>query len=517
MTQYDYVVIGAGSAGCVVANRLTEDGETTVLLLEAGNPATKPEIQIPVAWPSLLGTEVDWAYWSEPEQHLNGRKILCSRGKVTGGSSSLNAMIYIRGNRHDFDCWQELGNPGWSYEEVLPYFKKSENQQRGASEFHGVDGALSVTNPLAPAVISEQFIAAAEQLGYARNPDFNGAQQEGAGLYQLTIKDGKRHSAAAAFLVPILDRPNLTVQTGALVTRLLFKGTRTVGVEYLHQGTLQQVYVNQEVILSAGVFDSPKLLMLSGIGNAEHLRSLNISVVADLPGVGENLHDHPLVAVGYKSTQARPAIAPTSNIVEAGLFLHSGKSNEVAPDLQFLFSPALLSPTLTHEVSGATLVACLIKPQSHGTVTLRSKNPLDPAVIQMNYLQCETDLQVLVEGIKIARQLAHSAAFDQVLEEEVAPGKDIISDEALAAYIRQTANTYWHPVGTCKMGNDLMAVVDAQLRVHGIEGLRVVDASVMPTIPSGNTNASTIMIGEKAADLIRSAGYTFQSKSAKVN
>ncbi|MEH1923223.1 GMC family oxidoreductase, partial [Nostoc sp.] len=282
MTQYDYVVIGAGSAGCVVANRLTENSETTVLLLEAGNPVNKPEIQVPVAWPSLLGTEVDWAYWTEPEPHLNERKILCSRGKVVGGSSSINAMIYIRGNRHNFDHWQKLGNPGWSYEEVLPYFKKSENQQRGASEFHGVDGALSVTDPIAPTATSERFIEAAAQIGYERNPDFNGIQQEGVGLYQLTIKDGKRHSAAAAFLVPILARPNLTVQTGALVTRILFKGTSTIGVEYLHQGTLQQVYVNQEVILSAGVFDSPKLLMLSGIGNAEHLLPLNIPVVADL-------------------------------------------------------------------------------------------------------------------------------------------------------------------------------------------------------------------------------------------
>ncbi|MEH2106115.1 GMC family oxidoreductase [Nostoc sp.] len=516
MTQYDYVVIGAGSAGCVVANRLTENSETTVLLLEAGNPVNKPEIQVPVAWPSLLGTEVDWAYWTEPEPHLNGRKILCSRGKVVGGSSSINAMIYIRGNRHNFDRWQKLGNPGWSYEEVLPYFKKSENQQRGTSEFHGVDGALSVTDPIAPTATSERFIEAAAQIGYDRNPDFNGTQQEGVGLYQLTIKDGKRHSAAAAFLVPILDRPNLTVQTGALVTRILFKGTSTIGVEYLHQGTLQQVYVNQEVILSAGVFDSPKLLMLSGIGNAEHLLPLNIPVVADLPGVGENLHDHPLVAVGYKSTQTLPAIASTSNLVEAGLFLHSGKSKELAPDLQFLFSPVLWgSSDSAPDVSGSTLICCLINPQSRGSVTLRSVNPTDSPTIRVNYLQQEADLQVLVEGIKIARQIAHSSGFGEVLGEEVAPGSDIISDETLAqptagiaAYIRQTATTYWHPVGTCKMGNDSLAVVDAQLRVHGIEGLRVVDASVMPTILSGNTNAATIMIGEKAADLIKATKLT---------
>jgi choline dehydrogenase len=327
-------VIGAGSAGCVVANRLTEDPETTVLSIEAGNPATQPEIQVPVSWIGLLGTEVDWAYFTEPEPYLHGRKIFQPRGKVVGGSSSINAMVYIRGNRLDFDSWQALGNPGWSYEDVLPYFKKSENQQRGASEFHGVDGLLSVTDPIATAVTSQRFIEAAAHIGYAINPDFNGAQQEGAGLYQLTIKDGKRHSAAAAFLVPILDRPNLTVQTGVLVTRLLFEGTRTVGLEYLHEGTLHQVYVDREVILSAGAFDSPKLLMLSGIGNAEYLLSLNIPVVADLPGVGQNLQDHVAVPVTHQATQdLQPAL--TSNIAEAGMFFHTEGNLDAAPDLQF--------------------------------------------------------------------------------------------------------------------------------------------------------------------------------------
>jgi choline dehydrogenase len=508
LTHYNYIVIGAGSAGCVVANRLTEEAETTVLLLEAGNPATKPEIQTPSDWTSLLGTEVDWAYWTESEPALDGRKILCSRGKVVGGSSSINALIYIRGNRHDFDHWQALGNPGWSYQEVLPYFKKSENQQRGASELHGIDGLLSITDPIAPSVINERFIEAATQLGFDHNPDFNGAQQEGAGLYQLTIKDGKRHSAAAAFLVPILDRPNLTVQTSAVVTRLLFEGTRTVGVEYLHQGTLHHVYVNQEVILSAGVFDSPKLLMLSGIGNADHLNALEIPVIADLPGVGQNLQDHLLVGIGYQSTQVLPPISSTSNLVEAGLFLHSSSNNAVTPDLQFLFSPALwIGSAIAPDIAGFTLISALVNPQSRGTVTLQSRNAADPPVIQANYLQHETDVQVLVEGIKIARQLVHSGVFDEIVGKELAPGSEVISDAEIAAYIRQAANTFWHPMGTCKMGNDSLAVVDAQLRVHGIAGLRVVDASIMPTITSGNTNAPTIMIGEKAADLIRSASF----------
>lgn len=506
MAQYDYVVIGAGSAGCVVTNRLTEDGETTVLLLEAGDPATKLESQNPQDWTKLLGSEVDWAYFTEEEPHLNRRKVFCSRGKGLGGTSSINAMIYIRGNYQNFDHWQALGNSGWSYQDVLPYFKKSENQQRGASPFHGVDGPLFVTDPLTPSVTSQRFVEAVVALGYERNPDFNGVQQEGAGLYQLTIKDGKRHSVGAAFLVPILDRPNLTAQTGALVTRLLFEGTRTVGVEYLHNGTSHQVRANQEVILSAGTFDSPKLLMLSGIGNAEYLRSLDIPIVADLPGVGQNLQDHFQVPVGYQATQdLQPAL--TSNIAEAGLFLHTESNLDAVPDLQFFCCPVLwVPPAYAREGSGFTSTVCLTHPQSRGSVTLRSASPLELPVIRMNYLQSQSDLQKLVTGIKIIRQLFHSAAFDEFRGEEVAPGVDVSGDEALQAYIREAGDTVWHPVGTCKMGIDPMAVVDSELRVHGVEGLRVVDASIMPTITTGNTNAPTIMIGEKAADLIKAAG-----------
>ncbi|MBE9002099.1 GMC family oxidoreductase N-terminal domain-containing protein [Nostoc sp. LEGE 12447] len=503
MTKYDYIVIGAGSAGCVVANRLTEDGKATVLLLEAGNPAKKPEHQAPLDWTKLWGTEVDWAYFTEEEPYLNNRKIYCPRGKALGGSSSINAMIYIRGSRHDFDRWQELGNPGWSYQDVLPYFKKSENQQHGASEFHGADGLLSVTDSLAPEVTSYRFIEAAVTLGYELNPDFNGAQQEGAGLYQLTIKDGKRHSTAAAFLVPILDRPNLTVTTGALVTRLLFEGTRTIGVEYLHEGTVHQTFVNQEVILSAGAFDSPKLLMLSGIGNAEHLRSLGIPVVVDLSGVGQNLQDHLTVAVAHQATQdVQPA--PTSNIAEAGLFLHTEGRLDTSSDLQFHSGPVLWThPAYAREGPGFSATACLTNPQSRGHLTLRSASPHDPVVIRMNYLQSKSDLQKLVTGIKITRQLLHSTAFDDFRGDEVAPGADVTSDEALEAYVRETCDTIWHPVGTCKMGTDSDSVVDPELRVHRVEGLRVVDASIMPVITTGNTNAPTIMIGEKAADLIK--------------
>jgi choline dehydrogenase len=524
MTHYDYIVIGAGSAGCVVANRLTEDSDTTVLLLEAGNPDTKPEIHIPSECFTLIGSEVDWGYFSEPEPYLNHRKMFCSRGKVLGGSSSINFMMYVRGNPHDYDQWRSLGNPGWSYQDVLPYFKKSEHQQRGASKFHGVDGELSVTDVMSPANVSQRFVDACVAMGYDYNPDFNGAQQEGVGPYQLTVKDGKRHSAAAAFLLPILDRPNLTVTTGALVTRLLFEGTRAVGVEYLHEEMLHQVKVNQEVILSAGAFDSPKLLMISGIGDAKHLQAMGISVVVDLPGVGQNLQDHILTCVVQEAIQdVHPAI--TSNGTEAGLFLHSEGNLDVAPDLQFFFGPIqFLSPGYTPANFGFTGAVSLTRFQNIGSVSLRpaegsasrASDPEDPPVIQMNYLQNQADVQKLIEGIKLMRQLFQSHTFNEFRGKEIAPGADIQSDAALEAYIRNTCSTLWHPIGTCKMGIDSMAVVDPELRVHGVEGLRVVDASIMPTITTGNTNAPTIMIGEKGADLIK-AERTSQGIANQLN
>lgn len=516
MTHYDYIVIGAGSAGCVIANRLTKDRDTTVLLLEAGNPDTKPEIQIPAECVNLLGTEVDWGYFTEPEPYLNHRKVFSSRGKVLGGSSSINFMFYVRGNPHDYDHWQSLGNPGWSYQNVLPYFKKSEQQQRGASEFHGVDGELSVTDPISPNVVSKCFIDAAIAFGYDYNPDFNGKQQEGVGLYQLTVKDGKRHSAAAAFLVPILDRSNLTVTTGALVTRLLFEGTRAVGVEYLHEGMLHQIRVDREVILSAGTFDSPKLLMLSGIGDAAYLQSMGIPVVVDLPGVGQNLQDHLLVPVAYQATQDLYP-ASTSSIAEVGFFLHSEGNSEVAPDFQFFFGPNLFVPPGYPRPEWAfTGAVSLTRFQNIGSVSLKSLDPKDAPMFRMNYLQSEADAQKLVFAIKLMRQLLHTSFFDKFRGAELAPGAEVQSDEAIEAYIRNNCGTAWHPVGTCKMGIDSMAVVDPELRVHGVKGLRVVDASIMPTITTGNTNAPTIMIGEKAADLIK-ASCTRQALMTKYN
>lgn len=505
-SKYDYIVIGAGSAGCVIANRLSQNSDTTVLLLEAGNPDTKPEIHIPAQASSLYGSEVDWSYLTEPEPYLNHRKIFCPRGKVLGGSSSINLMIYIRGNSLDYDHWESLGNPGWSYQDVLPYFKKSENQQCGASEYHGVDGELSVTDIMPPAEVSKRFVYACVEQGYDYNPDFNGMQQSGAGLYQVTIKDGKRHSTAAAFLLPIRQRPNLTITTGALVTRLLFKKTRAVGVEYLHDGMLHQVRVNSEVILSAGAFDSPQLLLLSGIGDARHLREKGIPVVADLPGVGQNLQDHLNVSVAQEATQEVNA-AITSNGSEAGLFFHSEGNLEAAPDSQFFFGPGIYVPSgYDGPNRGFTGVVSLTQFQNIGSVSLRSSDPKDTPVIRMNYLQSEADMRKLVAGIRLMRQLFQRRAFDEFRGQEIAPGADVQSDAALEAFIRKTCGTGNHPAGTCKMGTDPMAVVDPELRVYGVQGLRVADASIMPTLVRGNINAPVIMIGEKAADLIKANG-----------
>jgi choline dehydrogenase len=508
MTHYDYIVIGAGSAGCVVANRLTEDPETTVLLLEAGNPDTKPEIQIPLECTHLLGSEVDWGYFSEPEPYLSDRQIFCPRGKVLGGSSSINFLLYTRGNACDYDRWQELGNPGWSYQDLLPYFKKSEHQQRGADPYHSVDGELSVTDIIDPTPISQTFIDVCVALGYDRNPDFNGVKQEGVGLFQLTVKDGKPHSAAAAFLLPILHRPNLTVMTGAVATRLLFEGNCTVGVEYLHQGIPQQVKVGSEVILSAGAFDSPKLLLLSGIGNKERLQAMGIDAVVDLPGVGQNLQDHILVPIVYAATQDLHVASTSNGIAEAGLFMHSEENVDSVPDLELVFAPVLPPPSDPHSSAGFTGLVTLTHPQSIGSVSLRSTDIYDSPMIRLNYLQSQSDVHKLVAAIKLMRALFASSTFDKFRDQEIAPSAELTSDEALEAYVRAMCGTVYHPVGTCKMGTDSMAVVDSELRVHGVKRLRVVDASIMPTLTTGHTNAPTIAIGEKASDLIKASRHS---------
>jgi choline dehydrogenase len=518
---YDFVIVGAGSAGCVLARRLTDDPNTTVLLLEAGGPAKQKEFAIPAAFSKFFRSSHDWAFYTDPQPHLANRRLYWPRGKVLGGSSSINAMIYIRGHRQDFDHWRNLGNVGWSFADVLPYFKKSEHQTRIVSEYHGRSGPLCVSDLRTVNPLSRVFVEAAAELGFPLNPDFNGAQREGFGLYQVTQHRGKRCSAANAFLDPIRKRPNLTVHTGAHATRVLFDKRRAVAVAYLRDGKAEEARAVREILVSCGSVQSPQLLMLSGIGPADHLRSLDISVVVDLPGVGQNLQDHLFLAVSFQCKKpitldkaetlvnflkylAFKKGPLTSNVAESGGFV-TITPGAPAPDLQFHFGPAYY---LNHgfdrpEGHGFSIGPTLLRPKSRGRITLHSADSLAPPAIQPNYLSEESDVCVLVQGISLARRLAQTQAFASYCGEEYCPGKDIQSAQALAAYVGKAAETVYHPVGTCKMGNDAMAVVDDQLRVRGVQGLHVVDASIMPTLIGGNTNATTLMIAEKAADLIR--------------
>ncbi|WP_374660860.1 choline dehydrogenase [Phenylobacterium sp.] len=532
MDRYDYVIIGAGSAGCVLANRLTEDPNVKVLLLEAGGKDNSILVKMPAGVGSLIGKAgtYNWGFWTDAEPNLEGRKLWWPRGKGWGGSSSINGMIYIRGHARDYDQWRQMGLQGWSYRDVLPYFKRSEALEGGGDAWHGGQGPLKVSKASTPNPIYSATIEAGRQAGFKVTSDFNGFQQEGWGPYQLTIHDGQRWSAARGYLHPALSRSNLTCITGARTSRIVIENGRATGVEYIDakSGQKSVVHADKEVLLSAGAVQSPQILQLSGIGDPEELAKFGIPVVKALKGVGANLQDHLDVCMSWECPQPITAHSLRKGLIktlaigmnyaffgkglgrqqflESGAFLKSRPDLD-RPDLQVHTVAAIMQDhgKVAVPKDGFTFHICQLRPESRGRIGLRSANPLDDPAILANYLATEEDRRALREGVKMMRKVAAQSALDPYRTEELFPGKDVQSDEQIDAWIRKHAETIYHPVGTCKMGadGDEMAVVDGELKVRGIEGLRVVDASVMPTLVGGNTNAPTIMIAEKISDVIR--------------
>jgi choline dehydrogenase len=521
---HDYVIVGAGSAGCVLANRLSEDPAVRVLLIEAGRRDRHPNIKIPAAFAKQFRTKLDWDLATEPEPHCDGRSIYVPRGKGLGGSSSMNAMLYVRGNPLDYDGWATAGAEGWGWDEVRPYFLKAEDNQRGESEHHAAGGPLRVEDERSPRPLTGRFLAACEEAGVPRIDDYNGPEQDGASLVQVTQRRGRRWSAADAYLRPALKRPNLEVVTGALVSGVEITNGTATGVRYSRRrGGERVARAEREVSLAAGAIGSPQLLMLSGVGPAAQLQEVGVQVVHDLPAVGENLQDHPYVACvwdvpggGSLADAEKPKAlleyllrrtGPlSSSVAEAFAFVRS-RPGLPAPDLQFHFAPAYFVDNGFEEYDGhaITMGPVLVKPRARGWVRLRSADPAAKPRILTNSLSDGEDVAALVAGVRLSREIAAAGPFAEALGRELFPGAEVDTDEAIAADVRRRAELLYHPVGTCRMGTDPDAVVSPALQVHGLERLRVVDASVMPLIPGGNTNAPTIMIAEKAADLIRSA------------
>jgi choline dehydrogenase len=525
--MYDFVVVGGGSAGCVIASRLSEDPQNKVLLLEAGPNDNHPMVHMPGGAAEVLkSNKMNWQMHSLPQRQLNNRRIYIPRGKVLGGSSSLNGMVYIRGHRHDYDHWASLGNAGWSYADVLPYFKRSEDNIRGASAYHGSGGGLKVSDAPFVHELFDRFIQAGTELGYPLTDDFNGQQQEGFARYQATLRNGRRCSSAAAFLTKeVRARLNLTIISGAEVTRLMLSGNKVVGVEYQRGRKLEQAGVKREVVLSAGAIKSPQILQVSGIGRREDLESVGITVRKELPGVGYNLQEHLDVVVNYTCTkpitmnaaatqiplQIKTALEyfilnkgiATCNMIEAGSFVKSSV-DQLVPDIQMHFIPIMMFGLIEPipKQHGVTFHACNLRPDSRGSIKPASADPLEAPLVDFNFLDTERDWKIMQRCYEMTRDLALASAWDGLLGQTIRPEAVLSDEQRIREFISKFSDSVYHPVGSCKMGSDEMAVVDSQLRVHGMEGLRVADASIMPTLVGGNTNAPSIMIGEKCADMI---------------